>query len=141
MHPDHPRPAARPLCTLAALRDPDARGFTVPGPGGEVAVVLVRCGAVVRAYLNRCPHTGVGLEWVPDRFLDPSGRFLQCATHGALFRIEDGRCVAGPCTGDRLEPLAVEVVDGEIRVHPPPGAGLSAARARPACRRGRQDGP
>ncbi|MEE8263379.1 MAG: Rieske (2Fe-2S) protein, partial [Gammaproteobacteria bacterium] len=40
--------------------------------------------------------------WVPDQFLDETGNLLQCATHGALFRIEDGFCVAGPCTGASL---------------------------------------
>ncbi|WP_148053418.1 Rieske 2Fe-2S domain-containing protein, partial [Pseudomonas fluorescens] len=50
----------------------------------------------------RCPHRGVGLEWHHDQFLDPSNSLIQCATHGALFLIEDGECVAGPCVGQAL---------------------------------------
>ena len=51
------------------------------------------------------PAPGVPLEWLPDRFLDDSGSLLQCATHGALFLIESGECVAGPCAGQSLRPL------------------------------------
>ncbi len=35
-------------------------------------------------------------------------------THGALFRIDDGRCLAGPCQGDRLEPFPIAVRDGVV---------------------------
>lgn len=62
-----------------------------------------------RAYINRCPHRGITLNWSPGRFLDSSGQFIQCATHGALFRPGDGACIAGPCQGDQLSPLLVRV--------------------------------
>jgi nitrite reductase/ring-hydroxylating ferredoxin subunit len=55
--------------------------------------------------VNRCPHVGTPLDWAENEFLDREGRHIVCATHGALFRIDDGRCVAGPCQGDRLEPF------------------------------------
>jgi nitrite reductase/ring-hydroxylating ferredoxin subunit len=70
----------------------------------------------VYACRNHCPHTGINLEWQPDRFFDPGGGFLQCATHGALFRPEDGFCVRGPCAGDRLEAVPVRVEHGQILV-------------------------
>jgi len=53
-------------------------------------------------YKNSCPHIGVALEWVEDQFLDSSQSMIQCANHGALFVIESGACVAGPCSGQRL---------------------------------------
>ncbi len=56
-------------------------------------------------YRNRCPHRGVPLEWQPDRFLDPSASLIQCARHGALFLIESGECVAGPCEGETLRAI------------------------------------
>ena len=79
-------------------------------------IILVRRHGRVYAYLNRCPHTGVNLEWLPDQFFDSSGEYLQCAVHGALFRVEDGHCVHGPCAGDALQPLRVAEVDGYIRL-------------------------
>jgi len=42
------------------------------------------------------------LGWQPDRFLDDSASLIQCATHGALFLIENGECIAGPCAGQSL---------------------------------------
>lgn len=53
-------------------------------------------------YKNACPHIGVALEWVEDQFLDSSKTMIQCANHGALFVIESGACVAGPCSGQKL---------------------------------------
>ncbi|HOY22095.1 MAG TPA: Rieske 2Fe-2S domain-containing protein [Cellvibrio sp.] len=53
-------------------------------------------------YKNSCPHIGVALEWVEDQFLDSSQSMIQCANHGALFVIESGACVAGPCSGQKL---------------------------------------
>ncbi len=51
------------------------------------------------AYQNQCPHLGIELNWEPDQFLDHDNVLIQCATHGALFVIESGECVAGPCLG------------------------------------------
>ena len=56
------------------------------------------------------------LDWVPDQFLAPEKDMIQCATHGALFRIEDGHCLAGPCTGENLTPLPVHVEGGTVAV-------------------------
>ena len=64
--------------------------------------------------MNRCPHVGTPLDWAENEFLDREGRHIVCATHGALFRIDDGRCVAGPCQGDRLEPFPFAVRDGVV---------------------------
>ncbi|MCY1188410.1 hypothetical protein D9M73_295170 [compost metagenome] len=68
-------------------------------------ILATRRGGQVFLYRNRCPHRGVPLEWQPDRFLDASASLIQCATHGALFLIETGECIAGPCAGAALTPL------------------------------------
>ncbi|BAZ95304.1 uncharacterized protein FOKN1_2947 [Thiohalobacter thiocyanaticus] len=65
-------------------------------------------------YINRCPHAGSPLDWMPDQFLSLDQRHIQCATHAALFTLDGGECVAGPCVGDRLTPVALELVDGWI---------------------------
>jgi nitrite reductase/ring-hydroxylating ferredoxin subunit len=86
------------LCPGQALVDGSSRGFDIDGQ----KLFAVRRDGQVYVYINRCPHRGVGLEWTPDQFLDPSNSLIQCATHGALFLIEDGECVAGPCAGQSL---------------------------------------
>jgi nitrite reductase/ring-hydroxylating ferredoxin subunit len=78
--------------------------------GGErQSVILRREGERVQAWLNVCPHAGRRLDYAPGRFLLDQGR-LVCAAHGASFELEGGRCVAGPCKGAALVPLAVAPV-------------------------------
>ncbi len=101
-----------PLCRMDELPDPGSRGFTLALGEEVLELLLVRREGEVHAYRNRCPHTGVNLEWRPDQFLDLSERYIQCATHGALFRIEDGFCLRGPCAGQSLQPLLL-VQEGE----------------------------
>lgn len=110
----------RVLCRLDELDGHGGcRGFTL-GEGDwplRGFVVAVRPG-VVRAYLNRCPHAGHPLNLRPHRFLTPDGALIICASHGALFEREGGLCVAGPCAGRALTPLAVEQVDGYVLLAP-----------------------
>jgi nitrite reductase/ring-hydroxylating ferredoxin subunit len=73
-------------------------------------------------YVNACPHLGVPLDWAPDRFLSSDGKHIVCSMHGALFEIETGLCLQGPCAGDHLEVVPFTVQDGEILVDA--GAGL-----------------
>ncbi len=72
-----------------------------------------------RAYLNICPHLGIELNWMPGRFMDSDNLFIQCATHGALFKPGDGECIAGPCQGDALTQLEVREQEGQLEVRLP----------------------
>ncbi len=105
------------LCSLDDLDDPGARGFYIEDASGVAAIFVVRRGDNVFGYLNQCPHMGVSLEWTPDQFLNIDGTLIQCSTHGAQFRIDDGYCVYGPCSGQALAPLALSVDGAEIRLH------------------------
>lgn len=98
------------LCAERELPLLGARGFFAAG----LELLVARRGDAIFAYENRCPHRGTTLDWAPDRFMSADGELLQCATHGALFRIEDGHCVLGPCQGQQLTPLRIERVDGEV---------------------------
>ncbi|MCG8325825.1 MAG: Rieske 2Fe-2S domain-containing protein [Thiotrichales bacterium] len=88
---------------------PGGRAFELEHGDHPLNVFVVPADSGFRGYVNRCPHTGVNLEWQPDQSLDISGRFIQCATHGAKFRITDGYCVAGPCAGDGLTPVPLRL--------------------------------
>ena len=74
----------------------------------------VRFRGTVCAYVNRCPHMGTELDWQPGEFLEESGLYLVCSTHGALFDPLTGTCVAGPCRGASLEPLQVREIEGRV---------------------------
>jgi len=111
---------------LCRVDEPTAegRGFTIRQGQRDVHLFVIRKDGRPFAYLNRCPHTGVNLDWTPNRFLDWTGRLIQCATHGALFRIEDGHCVAGPCAGRNLIALPLREAGGFLDVTvPDPAAG------------------
>lgn len=104
------------LCALNELSDPDSRGFSIPQGEGQqpLEIFVVRRGDQVFGYRNSCPHTGAPLEWLPHQFLDRDSSFIECALHGALFDIANGRCLRGPCVGDHLQRLAVSVHDGDV---------------------------
>ena len=87
------------LCASDELVEGQCRGFSLD----DLQVLAVRRAGRVYAYRNRCPHRGLNLEWRADDFLDASGSMLQCAHHGALFLIESGECVIGPCAGQTLQ--------------------------------------
>ena len=106
--------AGRLLCRLAEIADPGSRGFELDDGTEGRAIFLVRRGATLAAYVNSCPHTGGPLDWIEGQFLDLNGQYIVCATHGALFRPGDGHCIAGPCAGDRLKPVAVTLRDGVV---------------------------
>jgi nitrite reductase/ring-hydroxylating ferredoxin subunit len=88
--------------------------FTVLHGGREVPAFVVRYSGAAHAYENRCAHVPVQLDWEPGVFFDHSGLHLVCATHGATYEPETGRCIAGPCKGRRLRKLSVTERDGEV---------------------------
>ena len=95
-------------------------GYTFGLAGRQARVLAVfpsawgRFDGVVRAYLNRCAHVPVELDWSEGEFFDLSALYLVCATHGATYLPESGRCIAGPCTGRSLTPLRVAEAEGKV---------------------------
>lgn len=93
---------------------PEPTADTLPQTG-----FLFLDGAKPRAYLNQCPHMGIELNWMPGRFMDLDNVFIQCSSHGALFKPGDGECIAGPCQGDALTALDVRETEGFLEVRLP----------------------
>jgi nitrite reductase/ring-hydroxylating ferredoxin subunit len=82
---------------------------------GKLHLFAVKKAGNIYLYQNRCPHAGLPLNWFPDKFLDRDGELIQCSSHGALFQIETGRCVAGPCPGRRLQSIDF-IVDNDDNI-------------------------
>lgn len=103
---------------LLALDDLPAGGFAeAEGPvdGVMESLVLHRdADGAVRAWLNVCPHAGRRLDWAPGKFLVSKEGLLVCAVHGASFETAGGVCEAGPCRGESLRAVAVDVRDGAV---------------------------
>jgi nitrite reductase/ring-hydroxylating ferredoxin subunit len=104
------------ICSVDEIADKSGRGFTVMVDGAETAILVVRLGQTIRAYVNRCPHLELNLDWQPDHFFDFERKHILCGMHGALFRVGDGVCIYGPCLGRALARVPIEIVDGEIRL-------------------------
>jgi nitrite reductase/ring-hydroxylating ferredoxin subunit len=101
------------LCHLKDIPNGKARGFEF-GPNKLDRIVVVRKGKEVRAFHDICPHYGATtLPWKKDEYMDPSGEYLMCAAHGALFNTNSGECIAGPCIGDRLTPVNIKLNQNE----------------------------
>ncbi|UTW44123.1 Rieske (2Fe-2S) protein [bacterium SCSIO 12696] len=103
------------LCQLEDIQDGDSKEFY---PSGE-ALFAVRKGEAVFVYRNSCPHTGMPLNWQPDRFFDVDKQFIQCAVHAAIFQPDTGLCVAGPCSGDSLTTIPCQIKNGAVFIHLP----------------------
>lgn len=103
------------LCDVDALQPgvPVLAGPDAARPHGGTIVLRLEGGGVV-AYRNRCPHRGIPLDRDAARLLGPGGRHLRCTEHDARFRLADGLCVAGPCEGRHLVPVAIRVEHGRV---------------------------
>ncbi|MDQ8021676.1 MAG: Rieske 2Fe-2S domain-containing protein [Moraxellaceae bacterium] len=109
---------SRLICASEALAEGgDGVRFALTTPDGEQSAFVVRFDGKPRAYLNRCAHVAVELDWNPGKFFDDSGLYLICATHGALYEADTGHCAGGPCRGGALIPLKVLEQDGNIYLH------------------------
>ena len=112
------------LCDIDDLEEGSSRGFDI----GDEAIFVIHKNGEVAVYKNSCPHLGVELNWLPDQFLDLDGELIQCATHGALFLVHNGECVAGPCQGEFLQPVSFDINNNAIYLTQGTG---ETARAEP----------
>ncbi|MFC3531236.1 Rieske (2Fe-2S) protein [Vogesella facilis] len=100
------------LCRRDDIADGVARGFD-PFDRGQDALFVLSHGGQVYGYRNACPHVdGAPMAWRRDGYLNSSGTRIVCYAHGAQFLPESGRCVQGPCLGQYLQPVPLEVDGG-----------------------------
>ena len=102
------------LGPLALIPDGTARNFVLEMRAGRFHGFVVRHGEAVYGYLDRCAHMALPLAQKLDKYLTEDGTLIQCSWHGALYAVETGLCVGGPCAGARLEAWPVTVRDGMI---------------------------
>ena len=113
-------PEAIPLCRAGDLVDGgEAVPFDVLYGGQTCRAFAVRYQGEAHAYLNRCAHVAMEMDFQPNRFFDSSGEWLMCATHGALYEPKTGQCRAGPCRG-RLVKIALSERQGNVHWHTAP---------------------
>jgi nitrite reductase/ring-hydroxylating ferredoxin subunit len=99
---------------LDDLLDTDAKGLVANVEGKQRNIFIARKGKRIFAYLNWCPHNQVLIDQIPNKFFNANKSYIQCSKHGALFNIDDGLCIEGPCEGEKLKSLDVSIENGII---------------------------
>ena len=108
------------LCASADLVNSGAAvPFEVVYGGQTCRAFAVRYQGEVHAYLNRCAHVAMEMDFQPNQFFDRSGDWLICATHGALYQPQTGQCRGGPCRGGLVK-IALSERDGVVHWHTAP---------------------
>ena len=108
------------LCNSAALQDGGlAVSFDVTYRGQTCRAFAVRYGGKAFAYLNRCSHVPMEMDYQADRFFDSTGNWLICSTHGAMYQPQTGACLGGPCRGGLVK-IGLEERDGIVHWHTDP---------------------
>jgi nitrite reductase/ring-hydroxylating ferredoxin subunit len=103
--------------------------FPVLAKGADATGFVIRFQGAVHAFLNRCTHAYIELDWQRGRFFDRRGLYLMCAMHGAVYAPDSGRCVGGPCS-QGLQAIRVDERDGAVYWFP--ADGIAPAPPRPA---------
>jgi nitrite reductase/ring-hydroxylating ferredoxin subunit len=106
------------ICARSDLLDGKSGGkahrFEIMRDGRKTPCFAFAFQGAIYAYVNRCPHQGTELDWLPGEVFDDDGLYLICATHGAVFEPDSGLCCGGPCRGASLERLNIDEVEGNV---------------------------
>ncbi len=97
------------LCAVTDIADGGSAGFQVTEDDVSHDLIAVRKGAAVYVYRNSCPHQGDMLDYPAGQCMDDTKTHILCAVHMALFRVEDGECIDGPCFGEHLAAIDTTV--------------------------------
>ena len=100
------------LVSVSELKEGKSKGIEYENK----YIFAVRKDNLFHVYWNICPHLHTPLEWQEDQFLDNDGGLIRCATHGALFNIDSGKCLVGPCKGKNLRKIPFVVQNETIMV-------------------------
>lgn len=85
--------------------DPSTVSIQLKIKGHIVKGFVVRKGKDYFAYQNLCKHLPVTLDLNDNSFFNHDKSHLQCQMHGAVYEMQTGLCIGGPCEGARLNPL------------------------------------
>jgi len=108
-----------PVCRMPDIPRRSSRRFTLGTGRHSLEIILIRKYTRVFAYRNCCPHQAISLDLGSEDVLTDDKRYIMCVNHAAVFDIENGQCLAGPCLGECLEPLKTKVEQERIYVRMP----------------------
>jgi nitrite reductase/ring-hydroxylating ferredoxin subunit len=102
------------VASVGEIEHGQSKKFTLRRGQRDLEALIVNYEGAHFAYVNRCPHTGITLDWVNNQFFSSDNRYLMCATHGAVFEPPSGECVWGPCFGLSLQNVPLEIEADQI---------------------------
>jgi nitrite reductase/ring-hydroxylating ferredoxin subunit len=108
---------ARPSVAIARvgeLEPGQTKKFILPCGSREVEAFVLNYAGTLYAYVNRCRHVPMSMDWIENRFLTDDGRYILCATHGACYEPETGECIEGPAYGKFLITVPLTICNEEI---------------------------
>jgi nitrite reductase/ring-hydroxylating ferredoxin subunit len=109
------------ICLAAALAAGESMKFMLPVRGADEECFVINFHGDYHAYVNRCRHVPMAMDWVDNQFFAEQGRYLMCQTHNAYFEPASGECIAGPpsACGKFLYRVPLEIDRGFIYAWPP----------------------
>ena len=121
VHNGRPRETRYRVCRTVAVAPGCSKKFMLPVRGAEEECFVINFGGQYHAYVNRCRHVPIAMDWIENQFFAEQGRYLMCQTHGAYFEPSNGECIAGPpsACGKFLYRVPIEIEKGVIYARPP----------------------
>ena len=109
------------IARVDSLATGESLKFMLPIRGADEECFLINFAGEFHAYVNRCRHVPMAMDWVDNQFFAEEGRYLMCQTHNAYYEPASGECIAGPQTacGKFLYRVPTEIEDGMIYARPP----------------------
>ena len=120
-NPDRPRLTRYRVVRARRLKPGESMKFMLPIRGVDEECFVINYGGHFHAYVNRCRHVPMAMDWVDNQFFAERGRYLMCQTHNAYYEPATGECIAGPpgTCGKFLFRVDVEIDGGVIYARPP----------------------
>jgi len=103
-----------PVLRRDELAPGETKKFFLDCEGYEIECFVINHEGRLHAWINRCRHVPMTMDWIENQFLTEDGRFVQCATHGACYEPDTGECVAGPALGKFLIRVPLQVVGDQV---------------------------
>ncbi|HVN91482.1 MAG TPA: Rieske 2Fe-2S domain-containing protein [Candidatus Binataceae bacterium] len=105
----------------SAIEPGHSMKFMLPINGIDEECFVINYHGELHAYVNRCRHVPMAMDWVDNQFFAEQGRYLMCQTHNAYYDPATGECIAGPrsACGKFLYRIPLTIERGAIMVTPP----------------------
>ncbi len=108
------------VARVSDLKPGESMKFLLPIRGADEECFLINFNGEFHAYVNRCRHVPMPMDWVDNQFFAEEGRYLMCQTHNAYYEPASGECIAGPASacGKFLYRVPLEITDEVIFARP-----------------------